>query len=68
MCVCVCSGGISVTCNYRISPGQPVEDVCEEADISAGLQVAHALAQDGGEHAPYLGLGQDTKGLVVRLG
>lgn len=30
-----------------------------EADLCAGLQVAHALAEDGGEHAPDLGLARN---------
>lgn len=45
-----------LTCNHVVHSAHLEQHLLNEADLGAGLQVAHALAEDGGEHAPDLGL------------
>jgi hypothetical protein len=45
-----------LTCNHCFSSAEPHEHVLDQSDVGTRLQVAHALAQDGDEHAPDLGL------------
>lgn len=46
----------TLTCNHVVHSAHLEQHLLNEADLGAGLQVAHALAEDGGEHAPDLGL------------
>lgn len=45
-----------LTCYHVVHSAHLEQHLLYEADFGAGLQVAHALAEDGGEHAPDLGL------------
>ncbi|GBP73667.1 hypothetical protein EVAR_103948_1 [Eumeta japonica] len=47
---------ISLTCDDGLRPRQPLQHVLYEPHVGARLQVAHAFAQDGDEHGPYLRL------------
>ena len=44
----------TVTCNHVVHSAHLEQHLLDEADLGAGLQVSHALAEDGGEHAPDL--------------
>lgn len=49
----------SVTCDHVVHGAHLEQHLLDEAHLGAGLQVADALAQDGGEHAPDLRLAGD---------
>lgn len=40
------------TCDHVVHLAHPGQHLMDEAHLSAGLQIANALAQDGSEHAP----------------
>lgn len=44
------------TCDHVVHGAHLEQHLLDEAHLGAGLQVAHALAEDGGEHAPDLRL------------
>lgn len=45
-----------LTCDHVVHSAHFEQHLLDEAHLCAGLQVAHALPQDGGEHAPDLRL------------
>lgn len=45
-----------LTCNHVVHSAHFEQHLLDEAHLGAGLQVAYALAQYGGEHAPDLSL------------
>lgn len=47
------------TCNHIVHRAHFEQHLLDEANLGAGLQVAHTLAEDGGEHAPDLSLACD---------
>lgn len=49
----------TITCNHIVHRAHFEQHLLDEADLGAGLQVAHTLAEDGGEHAPDLSLACD---------
>lgn len=55
-------GAILSTCNHAVRGGYTLEHLLDEPHISAGLQVADTLLEDGSEDAPDLGL---TGGLTL---
>lgn len=44
------------TCDHVVNGAHLLQHLLYEAHLGAGLQIAHALAQDGREHAPNLSL------------
>lgn len=48
-----------ITCNHIVHRAHFEQHLLDEANLGAGLQVADALAEDGGEHAPDLSLACD---------
>lgn len=55
-------GAVVSTCNHAVSGGYTLEHLLDEPHISACLQVADALLEDGSEDAPDLSL---TSGLTL---
>lgn len=50
----------SITCNKDISITKPFQDVFDESNVGAGLQISDALPQYRNEHAPYFSLKPET--------
>lgn len=50
---------VHITCNHIVHRAHFEQHLLDEADLGAGLQVAHTLAENGGEHAPDLSLACD---------
>lgn len=44
----------TVTCNHVVHSAHLEQHLLDEANLGAGLQISHALAEDGGEHTPDL--------------
>lgn len=50
------SHAVHSTCDHAVRVRYTLEHLLDEPDVSARLQVADTLLEDGGEDAPHLGL------------